>query len=508
MENYVELFISEFEQYIKQLNHHLLVLERDPRASASVSEVFRIFHTIKGMAQTMGYDTLSNLSHRTEDLLSESKKTGEIKSHVTNLLFVIVDAFAQSAEALRVKQVLPPVDDLLEAIEKIQRGEAFHLRKDGVSTDRVPEVRIKMKKLDTLFNLTNELTISRSRLAALVQKIDDEQLSNLGETIAMMISSLQDEVMKLRMLPLSGVFEFFPRWFRDETKRMNKDVELVIVGAHIEVDRSIIDQLKEPLMHLIRNALDHGIADSKGKTEVRNRIEMRAVRERDRILVSVADNGKGIDVEEVKQKAVKQGIVSKEDAEHYSEYDVYRLLTHPEFSTRDTVSTMSGRGMGLDIVVMTAERLGGRLLITSKLGVGTCFTLDLPLSMAIVRAMVVHINGQRFALPLTYVKETMYIDDTIINRVYHRELLPLRDEILPLVRLSERLGCAGSSGRKSLVVIEHAGKRRGFITDSIVDEEEIVVKQLDTLLESSLYSGCSIYADGQPILILDPRGFV
>ncbi|MBN2619588.1 chemotaxis protein CheA [candidate division WOR-3 bacterium] len=506
MENYIELFISEFEQYIKQLNHHLLVLERNPRASESVSEVFRIFHTIKGMAQTMGYDTLSNLSHRTEDLLSGSKKTGEVKAYVTDLLFVIVDVLAQFAEALRTKHVLPQVDDLLEAIEKVQRGESFHLCKGGVRTERVPEVRIKMQKLDTLFNLTNELTISRSRLAALSQDIDDERLSNLGEAIARMISSLQDEVMKLRMLPLSGVFEFFPRWFRDETKRMNKDVEFVIVGANIEVDRSIIDQLKEPLMHLIRNALDHGIAETKGKA--RDRIEMYAVRERDRILISVADNGKGIDIEEVKQKAVKQGIVSKEEVEHYSDYDVYRLLTHPEFSTRDAVSTMSGRGMGLDIVVKTAERLGGRLLITSKLGVGTCFTLDLPLSMAIVRAMVVHINGQRFALPLTYVKETMYVDSTIIKRVYHRELLPLRDEILPLVRLSERLGCGNLPGRKSLVVIEHAGKRRGFIADSIVDEEEIVVKQLDSLLESSLYSGCSIYADGQPILILDPRGFV
>lgn len=509
MENYVELFISEFEQYIDQLNHHLLVLERDPRASESVSEVFRIFHTIKGMAQTMGYDTLSNLSHRTEDILGGSKKAGEVKAQFIDLLFIIVDVLAQSAEALRAKQNLPPVDDLLEAIVKVQRGEAFQIHKNGVSRDRVSEVRIRMEKLDTLFNLANELTISRSRLAVLSQEIDDERLNSLGEAVTRMISSLQDEVVKLRMLPLSGVFEFFPRWFRDETKRMNKDVELVIIGAHIEVDRSIIEELKEPLMHLIRNALDHGVTESTGTGKVRGRIEMHAVRERDRIVISVADNGKGIDTREVKKKAIKQGIVSKEEVAHYSDYDVYRLLTHPEFSTRDEVSTMSGRGIGLNIVAKTVEKLGGRLLITSRLGVGTCFTLDLPLSMAIVRAMVVRINGQRFALPLTHVKETMYIDDdTTIKRVYHRELLPLRDEILPLVRLSERLACAGSPGRKSLVVIEHGGKRRGFLADSIVDEEEIVVKRLDVLIESSLYSGCSIYADGQPILILDPRGFV
>jgi two-component system chemotaxis sensor kinase CheA len=508
MEEYVKLFISEFEQYIKQLNHHLLILERDPHASESIAEIFRIFHTIKGMAQTMGYETLSRISHRTEDILGVAKKQGAVKTQMVNLLFAVVDVLSESAKALQNDTTLPPVDELLDAIDNVQRGKGFKLKKGKISTERLSEVRIEMTKLDTLFNLTNELTISRSRLSALSQEIGDERLASLSETNAWIIASLQDEVMKLRMLPLSSVFEFFPRWFRDESRRMHKDVELVIIGADIEVDRSIIDQLKEPLMHLIRNALDHGIPEKGGDRAYQGKIEMKALRERDRILVSVTDNGRGIDVETVKNKAIKEGILSKEEAPHLSEYDVYRLLTHPDFSTRDTVSDISGRGVGLDIVAKTAEKLGGRLDIVSQIGVGTCFTLDLPLSMAIVRAMIVRIDGQRFALPLTCVKETLYLNSTMIRKVYHRELLPLRDEILPLIRLGEHMGCVGSAGRKSLVVVEHAGKRRGFIADSIVDEEEIVVKQLDTLLESPLYSGCSIYADGHPILILDPRGFV
>lgn len=506
MEDYVKLFISEFEQYIKQLNHHLLVLEQNPGTLDSISEVFRIFHTIKGMAQTMGYDTLAQLSHRTEDVLGECKKQRMIAPHIVDLLFVIVDTLSESAETLKNNQKLPPVDEILIAIEKAQRGEVFHIRTGAVSTERLSEVRVKMEKLDTLFNLANELTISRSRLTALSQEINDDRLTNLSDTAAWIIASLQDEVMKLRMLPLSSVFEFFPRWFRDESRRLNKNVELVVIGADIEVDRSIIDQLKEPLMHLIRNALDHGIPETKKGKESPGKIEMKAIRERDRILVSVSDNGKGIDIEEVKKKAIQQGILTKEEAPHLNEYDVYHLLTHPDFSTRDQVSDISGRGVGLDIVAKTAEKLGGRLLISSEIDGGTCFTLDLPLSMAIVRAMIVRVNGQRFALPLTCVKETLYLDKDMIRKVYQRELLPLRDEILPLVRLDACVGCSSSSERQSLVVIEHGGKRRGVIADSIVDEEEIVVKPLDTLLESTLYSGCSIYADGHPILILDPRG--
>jgi len=508
MEDYVKLFISEFKQYIKQLNRHLLILERDPDTSESISEVFRIFHTIKGMAQTMGYDPLARLSHRTEDILGESKKQGKVKPSVIDILFVIIDVLDGSARALNDNKELPGVDDILDAIDKVQKGQTFKLRKGTVNAERFSEVRIKMEKLDTLFNLANELTISRSRLATLSQEIDDDRLTSLNDTATWIIASLRDEVMKLRMLPLSNVFEFFPRWFRDESLRLNKTVELSVVGAHIEVDRSIIDQLKVPLMHLIRNALDHGIPTSKKGTEYRGKIEMKAQRERDRILVSVADNGSGIDIKAVKAKAINQGILTEEEVLHLNEYDVYHLLTHPDFSTRDEVSDISGRGVGLDIVKKTAERLGGRLLISSKIGVGTCFTLDLPLSMAIVRAMIVQVDGQRFALPLACVKETLYLNRDMVRKVYHRELLPLRDEILPLVRLGECMGCTSSVDRKSLVVIEHAGKRRGFIADSIVDEEEIVVKPLDTLLESPLFSGCSIYADGYPILILDPRGFV
>lgn len=506
MENYLELFISELEEYVKQLNKQLLNLESNNHDTKSIIEVFRIFHTIKGMAQTMGYEGLSDLSHSIEDLLRDAKDKGDISPNLIDFLFIAADLLTKSTVALKNKEDLPSVTNILGAISKIKRGEVLVYEKEEFSTKDLGEIRIKMEKLDTLFNLANELTITRSRLEKLSETSDDINLNALADTASRLISSLQDEVMRLRMLPLKTVFEFFPRWFRDEAKRLGKNVSLEIVGGNIEVDRSIIDVLKEPIMHLIRNALDHGIEASSPEQE-KGMVVLKAVREKERILISVIDNGKGIDIEEIRQKAIKSGLISETEGQHFNEDELYQLLTHPAFSTKDKVTAISGRGIGLDIVNSTVVKLGGKFLISSRLGKGSSFTLELPLSLAIIRTMIFNLDGQRFALPLNYIQETFYAHEDMFQSVYHRELYPLRDEILPLIRLSDQLDCVGNKGRKSVIVVKTQGKRRGFVTDDIIDEEEIVVKKLDPLFTAPIYSGCSIYADGLPILILDPRGF-
>jgi two-component system chemotaxis sensor kinase CheA len=506
MENYLELFISELETYTKNLNKQLLILESNTRDTKSIIEVFRIFHTIKGMAQTMGYEELSKLSHAVEDLLGDAKEKGEIKPVLIDFLFIAADLLTKYGLALKNKKEMPSVSDALDAVAKLKRGEALEFQKDELGAEDIGEIRIKMEKLDTLFNLANELTITRSRMVKLSEQREDTDLKTVTETASRLISSLQDEVMRLRMLPLKTVFEFFPRWFRDEAKRLGKKVSLEIIGGNIEVDRSITDVLKEPLMHLIRNALDHGIEESSSEHE-RKKIILRAIREKERILISVIDNGKGIDLEKIRAKAVKSGLISEVEAQHLSDAELYHLLTNPSFTTKDTVTVISGRGIGLDIVNSAVVKLGGKLIIDSRLNEGSSFTLELPLSLAIIRAMVFNLDGQRFALPLNYIQETFYAHEHMFKSVYHRELFPLRDEILPLVRLSESLGYTGKKGRKSVIVVQTQGKRRGFVTDEIVDEEEIVVKKLDPLYAVPVYSGCSIHADGLPILILDPRGF-
>lgn len=500
MESYLELFVSETEEFTRQLNRELLALESDPRRTPSILEVFRIFHTIKGMAQTMGYDDLGTVCHRVEDILGPAKKSGATSSRLVGFLFTVADFLAAYVRALKDRAPLPPAAEIIGRLDRLERGEdvaATDARADGA---RIAEIRVKMEKLDKLFNFTNELLITRSRLVRLSQEIGHAEMIQTSENASRLITTLQDEVMRLRMLPLSAVFEFFPRWVRDESRRQGKEVALVITGAETEVDRSIIDILKEPIMHLVRNALDHGIA-AKGT------ITLRALRERERIRITVADDGRGIDCEAVKRLAVERGLLNAAEVATLSREGVYRILMNPSFSTRSEVSRTSGRGIGLDIVNATITRLGGRLEIDSEKGHGSAFTMDLPLSLAIQRTIVFALDGQRFALPLNFVQETFYLTENSLRTVYHRELYPLRDEILPLVRLADRLGCTSKSPRKSVIVVEEHECRRGFVVDDIVAEDEIVVKKVDPLLPETMYSGCSIYADGRPILILDPRGF-
>jgi len=500
LEEYLSLFISETESYIKQLEKDLLTLEKDRKNRDVILEVFRILHTIKGMAQTMGFEELGNLAHSVEDLLTEPKTRGEIDGKTVEFLFIIVDYFSQVLKSIKNNAVLPPANELLTICEEIRQGKEVTLKRGTTEGPELGEIRIKMSKVDNLFNLTNELLIVRSRLVKLSSEIKNSELQNLTESAARLISSLQDEIMRLRMLPLSTVFEFFPRWLRDEAKKQDKEIEFVITGGELEVDRSIIDILKEPVMHLLRNALDHGI-EKKGK------ITLSATREKEFIRISVSDDGKGIDSEEIRRLIVEKNLVDYNTAQSLGAGELYKFLLKPDFSTKKDVSKVSGRGIGLDIVNKFVKDLGGRLEIKSEKGRGSTFIIELPISLAVIRSFILGMDSQRYALPLNYVQETFYIDDKDIQTVYKHELIKLRNNILPLVRIPEKLNCVTKPGKKSVLVVDYEGKKRGFIVDEILNEDEIVVKKTDRFLPSSLFSGCSIYGDGKPILILDPRGF-
>ncbi len=500
MEEYLDLFISETESYIKQMNAELLKLEVNNKLKNSILEVFRFLHTIKGMAQTMGFDELASVAHRVEDLLGDAKTRGEINQEFVSFLFVVADYIATFLQNLKEKKPLPSSQQILESLENLVQGKAVEITSATTTAREISEIRIKMEKLDKLFNLTNELLIARSRLTKKSLELGDSEMISISETLSRLIATLQDEVMRLRMLPLSTVFDLFPRWLRDEAKRLNKEVDFQISGGELEVDRSIIDVLKEPVMHLLRNALDHGI-------EKTGRISLCATRERELVRISVIDDGRGIDPEQIRKVATEKGIIDPSLGRSLSRDELFKLLLRPDFSTKRDVSKISGRGIGLDIVYSTVTEIGGRLDISSKKGKGSNFTIELPISLAIQRVMVFAVDGQRFALPLNYIRESFYIDEKTIKTVYKRELIPLREEILPLVRVGERLNCHSKPGRKSVIVVRSRDTERGFVTDEIIGEDEIVVKKLDPFLSGSVYSGCAIYADGKPILLLDPRGF-
>ncbi len=500
MEEYLDLFVSEMESYIKQLDRELLVLEKDTKNRNAILEVFRILHTIKGMAQTMGFEELGSLAHSVEDLLLKPKTEGEIDDQLVNFLFSVNDFLGVFIKAVKTRSTIPPAQELLNACQDIKLGKTVTIERATTGSQEIDEIRIKLSKLDTLFNLTNELLIIRSRLVKLSTEIQNPELLTMTETASRLITALQDEIAHLRMLPLSTVFEFFTRWIRDEARKQNKEVDFHITGGEIEVDRSIIDVLKEPIMHLLRNALDHGI-------EKNGKISLIATKEREYICITVQDNGCGIDPEKIRKLAIEKKLVDENIASKLTNDELYRFLLRPDFSTKKAVTTVSGRGIGLDIVHSFVKELGGRLEIKSEIGKGSAFTIELPISLAVMRAIVFKLDGQRFALPLSCVQESFYIEQSSIQKIYHHELIKLRDSILPLVRLGEKLGCISNSSKKSVIVVDYESIRRGFIADEIIDEQEIVVKKIDRLLPASLYAGCSIYDDGMPILILDPRGF-
>jgi len=374
---------------------------------------------------------------------------------------------------------------------------------------RSRNIRVDLRRLDALVNGVGELVIVRDRMRRLSAAAQPE----LAETIdqaARLIGELQDEIMRARMAPVWQVFDRFPRLVRDAARALGKKVDFVIEGKEIELDRSMLDEIGDPLVHLLRNSLDHGIESpaerrAAGKPET-GTLRLSAARERSRIVIRVDDDGRGIQREKVLAKAMSAGLVTIDEARAMSNDDVARLITRPGFSTAETVTDVSGRGVGLDVVATRARALGGMLEIASEPGQGTSMTLQLPQTLAIVRALLVRQSGETYALPLTHVGETVHLLPEEIGAVKGRPVAYLREEVIPLHSLRSLLRGNGTrEGEKRAAVILEVGEQRvGLEVDQLLGQQEIVVKAFDATADTlHLFSGATILADGRPALILD-----
>jgi two-component system chemotaxis sensor kinase CheA len=317
--------------------------------------------------------------------------------------------------------------------------------------------------------------------------------------------------MRARLAPVSQVFDRFPRLVRDAARSLGKKVDFVMEGKEIELDRSMLDEIGDPLVHLLRNSLDHGIEApaerrAHGKPET-GTLRLNATRERSRIIIVVEDDGRGIQRERVLAKAVQNGMVTRDEAATLSDEEVYRLLTRPGFSTAETVTDVSGRGVGLDVVATRVRALGGMLEIWSEPGRGTSMTLQLPQTLAIVRALLVQQSGETYALPLTHVGETVHLLPEELGTVKGKNVAFLRDEVIPLHGLRQILRTNGTPPdreKRHAVVLEVGDARIGLEVDALMGQQEIVVKQFDATADTlRLFSGATILSDGRPALILD-----
>ncbi|HEX7240063.1 MAG TPA: chemotaxis protein CheA, partial [Longimicrobiaceae bacterium] len=378
---------------------------------------------------------------------------------------------------------------------------------------RARNIRVDLRRLDALMNQIGELVIVRDRLQKLVAAAGEPELGEAVDQAARLISELQDEIMQARMVPVGQVFDRFPRLVRDAARSLGKRVDFVIEGKEIEFDRSMLDEIGDPIVHLLRNSLDHGVESpgerrAAGKPET-GTLRLLAARERSQVIIRVEDDGRGIDRARVLAKAVSSGILPAEGAAALPDEEVYRLLTRPGFSTAEKITDVSGRGVGLDVVATRVRALGGTLEIASERGRGTSFTLRLPLTLAIVRALLVRLGGETYALPITHVSETVEVPEADVRTVKGRTVAVLREEVIPLVGLGALLrrdgGAPAAPGsRRIAVVLEQGEHRVGVEVDGLVGQQEIVIKSFDATQGTlRLFSGATILSDGCPALILD-----
>jgi two-component system, chemotaxis family, sensor kinase CheA len=372
-------------------------------------------------------------------------------------------------------------------------------------------VRIDADRLDSLMDQVGELVVLRDRLHRVARARGGNDLLEPVDLAARLIGELRDEVMRIRMIPIAEVLERFPRLVRDAARTLGKRVDFVVSGAEIELDRSLLGQLGDPLVHLLRNAIDHGIECpdervSSGKPET-GTIRIEAERERSRVLIRVSDDGRGIDREEVLRKAIEKEVVSDSEAAAMADEEILAMVVRAGFSTATEVTDVSGRGVGLDVVATEVRALGGTLTIESVPGEGTTFVLRLPVTVGILRAVLVGVGEGVYAIPVAHVSETVEFLAEDVHESAGRRVVFFRGEPLPLVSLREQLelpGDAPSSGTLAVVLVEISGDLVGIEVESLLGQQEIVIKPFDATRDTLAYfSGATILSDGRPALILD-----
>ncbi|SEB02973.1 two-component system, chemotaxis family, sensor kinase CheA [Thalassobacillus cyri] len=667
---YLDIFIEESKENLQTVNDQLLELERNPKDLTIIQEIFRSAHTLKGMAATMGFQDLADLTHKMENVL-DALRNGEIivDTLVVDVLFEAVEyleamimdisdggqgrsdvtAIASKIEAIEsgkmpvgadtervqsdsqekpieyyldefettvlqeaeatgyhllditislhedcllkaarvymvfevlerageVIKALPSIDELeneqfessfsvllvtQEKGENVQSSiskvseieevvvtpfsltgtggdsplpEQFEQPEDdschpiekpaeanGVK-DQVPDtsgkrasgnktIRVNIDRLDILMNLFEELVIDRGRLEQLSKELEHKELQETVERMARTSGDLQDIILNMRMVPVDQVFNRFPRMVRQLAKDLGKHINLEISGADTELDRTVIDEIGDPIVHLIRNAIDHGIESpderaGKGKPP-EGTLRLHAYHSGNHVFIEISDDGAGISREKVLSKAIHHAVITQEQSAKLSDKQVYELLMASGFSTADKISDVSGRGVGLDVVKNTIESLGGTIDISSVFGEGSKFSIQLPLTLSIISALLVKLESDTFAIPLSSIIETAMITPADMKDAHNQKMIDFRGRMIPLIFIKQLFDLKGKGENDNypVVIVRKGDKSAGIVVDSFIGQQEIVLKTLgEYLSEAFAISGATILGDGQVALVLD-----
>ncbi|HEX2723506.1 MAG TPA: chemotaxis protein CheA [Gemmatimonadaceae bacterium] len=551
---YAELFRAESAERLAEMNSSLLALERG-EGIERVAELFRAVHTVKGMSAAMGYNAVRQLAHSLETLLDQLRRGHTtVTTRVIEVLFEGVDTLEAAIHAVSqpdspevdIAPALASLEGLMPAERDAEPGHSnptmewpvmrAPAQPPGASPSRGPTpaapaprlsvslpspqneekthrfVRVDAERLDTLMNLIGELVIARGRLQEIARETASHTLSEAVLHASRLIGELQTEITTARMVPVGQAFERFERLVRDTAHSLGKKVVFEILGSDIEVDKSVLDEIGDPVMHLLRNSLDHGIetpADRRacGKPPVA-RLTLSASRERSSVVIRVSDDGRGIDVARVLERARTVGLIEGDEGV-LSDADILALIARPGFSTTSHVTQISGRGVGLDVVATKVRSLGGAVELATDAGAGTEIRLELPTTLAIIHALLARSAGEVYALPITHVVETLVLDPDMVRLEDGRENLTVRGETMPAVRLRQRVGHPPCDQRGHVVVLDLPEGRMSLVVDEFVGEHEVVVKTFDAPRGMpQLFNGATILTNGLPALILDAQGIV
>lgn len=403
------------------------------------------------------------------------------------------------------------------AEKKVPRRVAKEKSSERPPTSTESSIRVETARLDSIMNMVGELVLVRNRFENLKDKLGNEEVANAVANLDVVTSDLQDAVMKTRMQPVKKVFGRFPRVIRDMARNLKKEIDLELHGEETDLDKNLVEALADPMVHLVRNAVDHGIESPEdrewsGKLR-RGKVVLSAAQKGDHIILSIADDGRGMDPDQLRKKAVSSGMLSEKEAARLSEKECYNLIFQAGFSTKAEISDVSGRGVGMDVVKTRITQMNGSVDIESEMGKGSTIIIRLPLTLAILPTLMVMLAGQAFALPLANVVEIFNLDLTHSNTIDGQLTLLVRDHALPLFYLSEWLvgtQSEGSGKRKGhVVVVNVAEKQVGLVVDGLVGQEEVVIKPLGALLQGLRgMAGATITGDGSIALILDVPGLV
>ena len=513
-------YLNDAKEGFQRINSALLSLEKDHSRTEQLDEVFRAIHTLKSSSAMLEFSDIAALAHTCEDLLDRLRQRKvSVTTEVIDVLFEVTDTLEKMVQQrAEKKEYKVEFQAIAEKVKKLISGETSSQKQEDPSVktvalpviEKIQTVRVQVDLLDSLFNLAGELIINKNRLDNILADTANKDLKAALASMDHNISELQDNVSAARLVPVGEIFQKFPRMVRDLAREAGKEVEIVIEGSEIELDKAMLDTLSEPLIHLLKNAVDHGIET----TEVRRKwhkkepgmVKLAAKRTENHILIDVEDDGSGIDTVRMKEVAVRTGLVTPEEAESLQDRDILNLLFEPGATSAEEVTDVSGRGVGLDVVKNSVKRLGGTVEVTTQKGKGTCFTLTLPLTTAVLQTLMVGVGNHIFAIPTDTVVETLEIKPEHIKEVQNQQVLVLRQELIPFVRLNEALRIPGGEDQDNLIaIVIHIGDR--FLSlgvDTVLDQMENIVKPFDPIAQGFKgFSGGTILGDGSVALLLD-----